>query len=83
MRTMRLMAAPDGRDLLLRDEQTGALVPDVVRIEVSPIEYRDRQITAVVYVHERDLRGNLMYQDGEPVRETMFVRLVPVTVWDL
>ena len=83
MRTLRLMAAPDGHDLLLRDEFTGALVPDVIRIEVSPIELVDRQITATVYVHERDLRGNLLYQGSEPVREKLFVRLLPITIWDL
>jgi hypothetical protein len=34
-------------------------------------------------VHERDAQGTLLYRGSEPVREKMFVRLLPVTVWDL
>jgi hypothetical protein len=84
VRTLRLVSLHGMAHAKLVDDQTGADVPDVLRIEAHPLELNDARWHATIYVHRRDAAGNFMFtDDAEPVTDPQFVSLVVGSIWHI
>lgn len=84
MRTLRISLENGARDLRIRDAESGVEVPDVLRIEFTPLNRGDAHLFGVVFVHRRDALGQHLHSpDGLPLSDKMYVRLVVGTVWEV
>jgi hypothetical protein len=83
MRTLRIVSMNGGVDLKLIDELTGATIPDVLRLECHPLEYKDQVWLATVVFHERDNAGNFRWDGDKAVTSKQVVRLRIGTIWSV
>lgn len=83
MRTLRLIFQRGSPGPTLVDELTGTRVPDVLRIEPSPLELHEARWFARIFIHERDAAGNFRYDKDQPIQLVELVELQVGTFWEI
>lgn len=83
MRTLRLVSSGGLTRTQLIDEKTGCAVPDVLRLDATPLELHDARWFATLTIHRRGPDGEFLYDDdAQPVTDKEFVELRVGTIWE-